>query len=519
MLPGVLRPWLIDIAERTQAPLDFGAVGAIVCLSAVIGRALVIRPKMHDDWEVAPNLWGAAVGRTGVMKSPALKAAMTPLQRLVADAMAEHKRAIETTTADSAIRNARIKHLKHELEASVAGRPPRTRGPAKVLRLVPADDDPPPSVEMPPPPPADPASIAAELAKLQAESSAPVERRYVTNDPSVEKLGELLNENPRGLLLFRDELTGWLRTLDRDGHEGDRAFYLEAWEGRGAPYVYDRIGRGTIRIEAPCVSILGGIQPGPLADYIQAAVRGGVGDDGLIQRLQLAVFPDVSRDWRNVDRWPDTDAKNGVYTMFLRAAAPGLAAAVGACGDPNEPASLPYLRLSRPAQDQFDHWRAVLEPRLRSGDEHPAVEGHLSKYRKLVPALALIFYVVELAVSADAGAVSESAMALAIRWAGYLEQHARRIYATVTRSRFIAAALLGAKLRTGKVASQDGTFSVRDIYRACWTGLDDPDVVTEAADELVSLGWLRAEAVPPDPARGGRRTVRYRPNPKVRPDG
>jgi len=53
----------------------------------------------------------------------------------------------------------------------------------------------------------------------------PVRRRYVVNDSTIEKLGEILNQNPRGVLAFRDELTGFVRQMDRDGHEQDRAFY------------------------------------------------------------------------------------------------------------------------------------------------------------------------------------------------------------------------------------------------------------------------------------------------------
>jgi putative DNA primase/helicase len=56
----------------------------------------------------------------------------------------------------------------------------------------------------------------------------PVELRYLVNDTTVEKLGEVLNQNPNGLLLFRDELSGFLHTMDRRGHENDRAFYCEA---------------------------------------------------------------------------------------------------------------------------------------------------------------------------------------------------------------------------------------------------------------------------------------------------
>ena len=95
------------------------------------------------------------------------------------------------------------------------------------------------------------------------------------------------------MLIFRDELTGFLRQMDRDGHEQDRAFYLEAWNGNGR-FTYDRIGRGTIDIEACCVSVLGGIQPGPLTAYLEAMAHGGAADDGLIQRLQMMVWPDVA---------------------------------------------------------------------------------------------------------------------------------------------------------------------------------------------------------------------------------
>jgi putative DNA primase/helicase len=127
---------------------------------------------------------------------------------------------------------------------------------------------------------------------------------------------ELLNHNPNRLLLFRDELSGFLHTMERPGHENDRAFYCEAWNGTGA-YTYDRIGRGTLHIRAACVSVLGGIQPGPLERYLRE-VFGGHGDDGLLQRFQLAVWPDVVGRWRNVDRWPDGDARTRVIELFQR---------------------------------------------------------------------------------------------------------------------------------------------------------------------------------------------------------
>ena len=190
----------------------------------------------------------------------------------------------------------------------------------------------------------------------------------------MEKMGELLNQNPRGLLLFRDELTGFLRTLDREGHESDRAFYLEAWNGT-SQFVFDRIGRGTIDIEAACLSILGGIQPGPLSGYMSRAARGGQDDDGLVQRFQLIVWPDAPGAWVNVDREPNKVARQAAFEVFERLDQIDLEA-IGA-EIPEESGALPFLRFTPEAQEIFTEWRTELERRLRT-DLPPMVEAHLA---------------------------------------------------------------------------------------------------------------------------------------------
>ena len=114
-------------------------------------------------------------------------------------------------------------------------------------------------------------------------------------DATVEKLGELLNENPRGLLLIRDELAGFLAHLESEQYQSDRAFYLEAFNGDGR-FTYDRIGRGTVHIGNCTVSMIGGVQPTRIAPLVRAAIR-GTNNDGLIERLQLAVWPDDLGSW------------------------------------------------------------------------------------------------------------------------------------------------------------------------------------------------------------------------------
>jgi putative DNA primase/helicase len=385
LLPQVLQRRVADIAERMQCPPDYPAVALLVSLSSLIGRRCGIAPKRADDWIVIPNLWGMIVGRPGVMKSPPLTEIMKPLQVLQARASEDHGQ----------------KMAHYEAGAMVAEQAERVAKEA--IRKLLKDGK---------------TTAAGERAQeaVQGTDTEPVCRRYVVNDTTVEKLGELLNENPYGLLLHRDGLRGFFAILERQGHEADRAFYVESWNGDGA-FDYDRIGRGRVHISGCCLSIIGSIQPGPLSDLVRG--QRGIGDDGLVQRFQLAVWPDVSPEWRNVDRAPDVEARDAVQTLIDRLdrmTAENL-------GD--DRGSIPVVRFSEDAQLLFDIWRESLELRLRGDHEHPTLEAHLAKYRSLVPSLALILHLTE---HRD-GPVEKLALERALAWAEYLETHARRIYA------------------------------------------------------------------------------------------
>jgi len=324
---------------------------------------------------------------------------------------------------------------------------------------------------------------------------------YVVNDCTVEALGEVLNQNPNGVLLVRDEIAGWLKTMDRDGHEADRGFYLQAWSGLGA-YEYRRIGRGTVLIENTTLSVIGTIQPGVYAEYIRQAVAGGVGADGLSQPFQLAVWPDTPKDWQNIDRYPDPEAKAEADEALRRLAdlTPG---DVGAQRDDYDREAVPFLRFDPQAQAIFDQWHESLMLRARSGTDHPAIESHLQKHKSTVASLALIFHLLD----GGTGPISADAARLAVRWSRYLESHARRIYAVVGSAPAIAARLLATRITAGEVESP---FTARDIYNRGWSGLEKEPTYA-ALGVLVTAGWL-AERTDPT---GGRPKTLYQVNPKI----
>ncbi len=340
---------------------------------------------------------------------------------------------------------------------------------------------------------------AAPLQEIEAaKPEVPILRRYCTNDATAEKLGELLAQNPAGLLLFRDELVSWLRGLDRDGREEARGFFLQGWNGTGG-YTFDRIIRGTVRIDAVTISALGGIQPGPLARYVAEASSAGVGNDGLLQRFQLLVWPDDAKEWRNVDRWPETEAKNRAFKVFECLAAID-AVALGA--DTTD-GKIPSLRFCESAQELFDEWRNELEnKKLRSG-EAEAIEAHLSKYRSLAPSLALLFHLIDGGV----GPVTLRAAAKAFDWCDFLETHARRVYGAGMIQGLDAAHALAAKIQDGKLPAK---FSPRDVYLKGWSHLDK-DAVYHGLDVLAGCEWVRIEPI----RTGGRPTKIVTVNPKL----
>src|SRR5215203_4543194 len=104
-----------------------------------------------------------------------------------------------------------------------------------------------------------------------------------------------------------------VKGLDRVGREADRAFYLEAWNGNGS-FEVDRIGRGSLHVPALCISLLGGIQPGPLTKYVGDALSEAEKADGLLQRFHGLVYPH-QKDDEPSDARPDAKARNRAYEV------------------------------------------------------------------------------------------------------------------------------------------------------------------------------------------------------------
>jgi len=468
-LPVSFRDWIRDTSERMQCPRDFAGVGAVIALAAVVGRKIGIRPKKYDDWLVVPNLYGGVVGHPGLLKTPVLEEVMIPLKRLASSSRESFKKVSEEWETQKSVRDVKEKAFLEQMH--------------KATNTGKNTED-----------------IEAKLLSLKKESTPPVEHRYIVNDPTIESLQKILSENPMGVLLYRDELSGWFRLMDRQGRENDRGFYLEAWPGTGS-YTSDRIGRGKTHIQSVCLSILGGIQPGPLSKYVNEASLNGAGQDGLLQRFQLLVWPDPPGDWEHVDRAPNKQARNKAYDVFQRLNALD-PVAIGA--ETEEEGGIPFLRFDGDAQPVFDTWHENLETKkLRSGED-PMIVAALAKYRSLIPSLALLIHLAD----DGTGPVGKISLLRAIQWGDYLESHMRRIYRGMDAPCFSSARSLLKKIHEGEI--RDG-MTLREIARKGWSGLDRGSL-SATLKILDQYNWARLETIKPPT---GRKSEVLRINPEA----
>lgn len=452
LLPESVRGFMVDTADRMQAPIDFLAVTAMVAAGGLVGRKILMKPKQLDNWAIAPNLWAACVGRPSAMKSPAISAALQPIRSIEQERQTAYRELLKDLEIQARFIEAGTKDRKKQWASAAKS------GDRELARVL--------------------------MAEEEVQETPPVPRLMV-NNATTAKLGELLAQSNNGLLLERDELAGWLANLNaKDGGE-DRAFYLELYD-RLTPYTHDRIERGTIRIESPILSIIGGIQPSKITGVVRGAIS-GESDDGLIQRFQLMVWPDNEESFSYRDRAPEPQA----YAAYM-----GIMRQLSDIATREE--DVPAWRFTDRAQAAFVEWYTSTMRRARSGDMGSALESHLIKSPKAIAGLALLL---ELIGGGDSGQVGEVATLRALAWAEYLESHARRVYSAGTANATTAARVI----LDNKAKLQD-VFTAREIWKKGWKGVVQ-DVTEDALDLLIDYGYLMT--VSTATGASGRPTTRF----------
>lgn len=455
-LPQLIRGFVDAGARAIGCDPSYLALPLLTAIAGAIGNTR--RLQLKRGWTAPPILWGAIVGESGTAKTPAFKLVMRPIRERQRKALERHAEHMKQYEAELARWEKDMTAWKRDNDAAT---------------------DPPPKPE--------PA----------------VCERFIVSDTTVEALAPILLGNPRGLLLARDELAGWIGSFDRYAGKGkagaDSANWLSMFNAESI--IVDRktgIPR-TIHVPQAAVCVSGGIQPTVLQRALGVEHR----ESGLAARLLVTCPPRIAKRWTEADIDPGDEAAlarlfNRLYELETMAADDG----------ETRPA---LVRLSVEAKTAWTTYYNA------HADEQAALSGDMaaawSKLEEYAARLALVVHFVRWAANdpmlTKVDILDAASMVAGIALANWFKHEARRVYALLDESE----GERDQRRLVDWIGRKGGTVAAREVQQGCrW--LKEPGKAEEALEELVKAGrgcWQNS-ATTPQGGRPGRAFVLSTPS-------
>lgn len=234
VFPVDIQNYILECSKTLDSSVDFMGASMLWLLSVIIGNSVKVEVK--NGWVESANIWISCVGRAGIGKTPSINNIIYPLLKLN---NREIKNYIKNYEKYEAYRDL---DKKEKQNAEVINKPNKTQ--------------------------------------------------FIVNDVTLEALVELHEENKNSIGVFKDELAGWFKDMNKYRAGSDLEFWLSSWSNKGVS-----VNRKTAKssfVASPIIPVLGGIQPSILTQFFTEENK----DNGFIDRM-LLVFPDLQVEMYN----------------------------------------------------------------------------------------------------------------------------------------------------------------------------------------------------------------------------
>jgi Protein of unknown function (DUF3987) len=470
VFPEGTRRFVEAVGRALNAPVDLVAVPTLAVAAGAIGGAVAISIK--PGYTEPPVIFAAVVGEPGEGKSPAVKEVTKPLWR----------------------RQAERKVLwQHEREAYELKKKQYEQAEREWIKEGSKGDKP-----VSPGPP-------------------PVLTRFLTTDCTPEALAPLLEANQKGIIAHRDEVIGWVRSMDKysGGDRGERQLWCSFWSAESAciDRVKDR-DRGPILLQKPHVTMIGGLVPSKLAT-LRGDARAGDDRDGFMDRLLLS-FPTpyaaAGETWNDIqkhvaDQWDRTLGR-------LLSPQPSKEA--------NGTTHARVIPLGRDARAEWLGFTQRHAVELNDPDFAPHLRGPWAKLRAYGARLALVLCLMRWAEGDDLEPVEVDALSMkhAAALVAYFKTHLRKVHGCLELDRRVrdaqrVVAWLQRQFARFCEKREPCTASVRDIHAGVMGGRRRVEETEEVITLLVKHNYLRVLATKDHPGPGRKPSVRYEVHPSL----
>jgi hypothetical protein len=227
IFPEPIQSYILECNSKLDSNIDYMGCSLLWLISVSIGNAIEIEVKR--GWNENATLWISLVGKAGIGKTPSINNVIFPLQK---------------------VNSREIKNYYKELDKF---------------------------------------EYYDNLSKKEKEESIevqkPIKKQFIANDITLEALVDLHQESDNAVGVFKDELAGWLKDMNKYRAGSDLEFWLSCWSGKSVSL--NRLTRKGSFVEKPFIPVLGGIQPSILNSFYTEENK----DNGFMDRMLLS-FPD-----------------------------------------------------------------------------------------------------------------------------------------------------------------------------------------------------------------------------------
>jgi hypothetical protein len=459
--PGWLGDFVRASSEATQTPAELPAAMALAAVSVAVARHWDVEAR--PGWVEPLNLWTCCTLGPANRKSAVVEAATRPLvawERAQAEAMAP---AIKAAKLKAEIATARAKKAKSKAANAETD---------KDFKVFSAE------------------AAAAE----KAIPPIPIAPRLRTSDATPEALGKLLAEN--------GERFGWLSSeggfFDIFGgrySQGSLNLDLLLKLHVGDPDVVDRIGRDTVSLERPLLTVGFSPQPGVIEGL--SASGAAFRDRGVLARF-LWFKPKSWLGYRAISPPPVPPDVANDYAGGLAAL---LDVPQGGGG---------RLRFGDAAQAEIGAFEAAIEAGMRPGGKHDGLHDVAGKAVGAAVRVAGVLHVAEHGRGATGVPIGVEAADAAIDLVIVALEHARAVFGLM---RADPAAAMAQRLMAWLKRRQVTSFSIREAFQQLKSSATRKVQVEAAAAVLAERGFIRLQAAGVREGAGRPESARYAVNP------
>ena len=325
--PKPIQSYIIDCHETLDSSIDYMGSTMLWLLSVIVGNSIQVEVKR--GWVEPCNIWVAIVGKAGLGKSPSISNIIRPIQKInakkITDFIKDHK-----------------KFSEYE-------------------------------------------KLSKEEKKNVEEQHKPVKSQFIANDITLEALVDLHEQSKNSVGVFKDELNGWFKDMNKYREGSDLEFWLSTWSGKSV--VVNRMTRAGSFVDKPLIPVLGGIQPSILNTFYTDENK----DNGFVDRM-LLTFPALE-----IEMYNDNELSYDALDWYNNSMIAFYEYIKRHCMVYDEDMEIiPYhAKFSSEAKKEWIRVFNEITIIQNSDDENEYMKSMLPKQKSYIPRFALLIHIIE----------------------------------------------------------------------------------------------------------------------------